>query len=157
MSTFIDAPLRLLHKLADKKHSGGCAITTDVVLCHRSPRDHDCCRVLDLHFLQEGVPILGQLDVTSSTDKHLDGALGAEVSLEHVLEALGGVNVHVQRRRVVEHLRVGVQRAERHGCGARITSPARSCSGSPGGISPETAAERWGARKREVREAEREQ
>lgn len=46
---------------------------------------------------------------------HLDGALGAKVGLEHVLEALGGVDVHVQRRRLVEHLRVRVQHAERHG------------------------------------------
>lgn len=47
---------------------------------------------------------------------HLDGALGAEVGLEHVLEALGGVDVHVQRRRLVEHLGVRIEHAERHGC-----------------------------------------
>jgi hypothetical protein len=47
---------------------------------------------------------------------HLDGALGPEVGLEHVLKALGCVDVHLHRRRFVEHLRVRVQHAERHGC-----------------------------------------
>ena len=47
---------------------------------------------------------------------HLDGSLGAEVGLVHVLETLGGVDGHVQRLRLVEHLGVRVQHAERHGC-----------------------------------------
>ena len=45
---------------------------------------------------------------------HLDGSLGAEVGLEHILEAFGGVDVHVQGRGLVEDLGVGVQHSNRH-------------------------------------------
>ncbi|RWW13008.1 hypothetical protein BHE74_00017942 [Ensete ventricosum] len=94
------------------------------------------------HLLQEGVAIFRQLDIPSSPDEptlteinaqspnkrsddnererererrlHLDGALGAEIGPEDVLETLGGVNVHVERRRLVQHLGVRIQHTERH-------------------------------------------
>lgn len=45
---------------------------------------------------------------------HFDGALGAEVGFEDVLQTLGGVDVHVQSRRFVQHLRIRVQHSQRH-------------------------------------------
>ena len=91
----------------------------------KSPRSkHHWASKIQYHFLQQRVPILSKLDIPSSTNKpdkreikyetmkrskqkrrqkmgkrlHLDGSLGAEVGLEHILEAFGGVDVHVQRR-----------------------------------------------------------
>ena len=40
---------------------------------------------------------------------HFDGAFGAEVGLEDILQAFGGVDVHVKCCRFVQHLRVWIQ------------------------------------------------
>lgn len=50
----------------------------------------------------------------SETGSHLDGAFGAEVGLEDVLQALRGVDVHVERRGLVEDLRIRIQHPQRH-------------------------------------------
>ena len=47
-------------------------------------------------------------------ERHLDGAFGAEVGLEDILQALGGVDVHMECCRFVQHLRVWIQHSNRH-------------------------------------------
>ena len=42
-------------------------------------------------------------------ERHFDGAFGAEVGLEDILQAFGGVDVHVKCCRFVQHLRVWIQ------------------------------------------------
>lgn len=45
---------------------------------------------------------------------HFDGALGTEVGLENILQTLGGIDVHVQSRRFVEHFGIRVQHSQGH-------------------------------------------
>ena len=45
--------------------------------------------------------------------KHLDGALGAKVGLHHLVQPLGGVDVHEQGRVAAHHLRIRVERLDR--------------------------------------------
>ena len=44
--------------------------------------------------MEKDVAILGELEVTSSTNEHLDGAFRSEIGLEHILQAFGRVDVH---------------------------------------------------------------
>lgn len=45
---------------------------------------------------------------------HLDGALGAEVGFEDVLQALGRVDVHVQSSGFVQNFCIWIQYSQRH-------------------------------------------
>lgn len=45
---------------------------------------------------------------------HLDGSLGAEVGFEDVLQALGGIDVHVQSCRFVQNFCIRIQYSQRH-------------------------------------------
>ena len=47
-------------------------------------------------------------------ERHFDGAFGAEVGLEDILQALGGVDVHMECCRFIQHLRVWIQHSNRH-------------------------------------------
>lgn len=55
-----------------------------------------------------------KIEKLEASGLHFDGALGAEVGFEDVLQTLGGVDVHVQSRRFVQHLRIRVQHSQRH-------------------------------------------
>ena len=65
-------------------------------------------RVLDLHLVEEHAAVLGDLDLAGATHKHLEGATGAEVGLEHALKSTGGGHVHHQALAAGHDLRVGV-------------------------------------------------
>ena len=65
-------------------------------LCGGCPGDHGCGRVLDLHFVEEDVAVLGDLDVAAARHQHLHGALWAQVSLQHLLQSLGRIDVEGQ-------------------------------------------------------------
>ena len=59
----------LAHELSDEKHIGCGAITHDVILGSGSSADHGSGRVLDLHLVEQNTTILGQLDLTGTTDE----------------------------------------------------------------------------------------
>ena len=119
-----EVALRLLHQLAHDEHRRGGAIAGDVVLRGRDARDHARGRVLDLHLVEEGVAVLGQLDVARARDEHLQRALRPEVGLEHVLQAARRVNVHHVRDALLEDLgiRVDLLRAGGHGSASERAS-----------------------------------
>ena len=74
--------------------------------------------MLDLHLVEEDVAVLGDLDVAGAGDEHLHGAAGAQVGLEHVLDALGRADVDGQGLGGAGHLGLGVQHRDRgHGGG----------------------------------------
>mmetsp|Transcript_45383 Transcript_45383/g.150482 ORF Transcript_45383/g.150482 Transcript_45383/m.150482 type:complete len:216 (+) Transcript_45383:2210-2857(+) len=104
-----EVALCLLHHLADDEDGGGGAVAGDVVLRGGDARNHARGRVLDLHLVQQRVPVLGELDVARAADKHLERALGTEVALEHVLQAAGRVDVHQRRLARLEHIGVRVE------------------------------------------------
>lgn len=43
---------------------------------------------------------------------HLDGAFGAEVGLENILQALGGIDIHVKCCRFVQHFCIWIQHSQ---------------------------------------------
>jgi len=47
-------------------------------------------------------------------ERHFDGSFWTEVGFEDILQTLGGIDVHVQCRRFVQHFGVRVQRSQRH-------------------------------------------
>ena len=49
-----------------------------------------------------------------TNNSHFDGAFGAEIGFENVLQALGGIDVHVKSGRFVEHFSVRIQHSKRH-------------------------------------------
>ena len=82
------------------------------------PGNHARGGVLDLHLVQEDVAVLGQLDLAGAADQHLEGAAGAEVGLEDVLEAAGGGHVDRPGLVLADDLGVGGEllQSGRHGC-----------------------------------------
>lgn len=96
VNSFAEVALSLTHELTDEEHVGGGTVTDDVVLGGGSTADHGSSRVLDLHLVEENSSVLGQLNLSSASDEHLNGALGTEVGLEDLLEALGGVDVNAE-------------------------------------------------------------
>lgn len=44
--------------------------------------DEGSSGVLDLHFIEEGLAVLGELDVTRARNKHLQGTLGADCAAD---------------------------------------------------------------------------
>ena len=81
------------------------------------PGDHARGGVLDLHLVEEDVAVLGQLDLAGAADEHLEGAAGAEVGLEDVLQAAGGGHVDRPGLVLADDLGVGGEllQAGRHG------------------------------------------
>ena len=80
--------------------------------------------MLDLHLVEEDVAVLGQLDLAGAADQHLEGAAGAEVGLEDVLEAAGGGHIDRPGLVLADDLSVGGEllQSGRHGCwGAGVT------------------------------------
>ncbi len=59
----------LAHELSDEKHIGCGAVTDDVILGSGSSANHGSGRVLDLHLMEQNTTILGQLDLTGTTDE----------------------------------------------------------------------------------------
>ena len=110
----------------------GCVYCTKKLLKIQGLRDRarERERERSHHFFQKSVAIFSKLDITGSSNKpatkserirererkrkrcvyiHFDGAFGAEVGLEDILQAFGGGDVHVKCCRFVQHLRVWIQ------------------------------------------------
>lgn len=64
MKTLGDVTIGLLEQLTDKKNNGGGAVAANVVLGGGGSRNHDGGGVLNLHFAEEDVSVLGQLDLS---------------------------------------------------------------------------------------------
>ena len=86
--------LGLFEEIATENDRAGGAVPNLVVHGRGGARNHHGRGVLDLHFVQEYTTILSNLNLTSTTDKHLQGAAGTEIGLEHALQASGGRHVH---------------------------------------------------------------
>merc|ERR1719310_2452869 len=109
MKTLGDVEVRLLEELPDEQHSGGGSVPGGVVLSGGGAGDEAGSGVLDLHLVQQHVPVLGDLDVSRATNQHLHRALGAQVGLQHVLDTLSAADVHGQGLRGSRHLSLGIQ------------------------------------------------
>jgi hypothetical protein len=65
----LDESLGLLHELADEQYIGSGTIADDVILGSGGPGDHSSSGVLDLHFVEQHVSVLGEFDLTGTSDK----------------------------------------------------------------------------------------
>lgn len=70
MKAFVEVMFCLSQKFAGEQDGGGGAVTGDVVLSSCGSSNHNSCGVLDLHFVQENVAVLGDLDLAGATHKH---------------------------------------------------------------------------------------
>ena len=115
------------------------ALPCNVILRNCSPGNHDCCGVLDLHFSQKDVAVLGELDVCNSDDatnvsddasgaaatslcygvirlhtssatyKHLDSPFWPEVGLHDIVQSLRSIYVHEESCPPPHDLSLGVE------------------------------------------------
>merc|ERR1719233_1743215 len=108
VKTLGDLEVCLLQVLPYQQDSGGCSISSDVILSSGSPGNKTGCWMLDLHLMEQHITILGDLDITSSSNQHLHGSLGSQVGLENILDTLGTTNIHSQSLRGSSHLSFGV-------------------------------------------------
>ena len=56
--------------------------------------------MLDLHLMKEDIAILGELDVASTSNKHLHSAFGAKVRLQNILglhKVIARMNIYYVR------------------------------------------------------------
>jgi len=113
MDALTEVALSLAHELSNEEHIGRGAIADDIILGSGSAADHGSSRVLNLHLVEEDATVLGQLDLTGTTDEHLKGALGTEVGLKHFLEALGGVDVDAEGGGLAHNIGLSVNELER--------------------------------------------
>ena len=96
MNSISDISFSLPHELSNEKNIGGGSISDNIILSCGSSADHGSGWMLDLHLVEKHGSILGELDLTSSSNKHLDGSLWSKVALEHLLEPFGGVDVDTE-------------------------------------------------------------
>ena len=113
VDTVTNVALSLSHELTNEKDVGSGTITNHVVLSSGRTTNHCGSRVLNLHFVEKYSAILGQFNLTGTTDKHLDGTLGTEVGLQNLLETLGGVDVDAKSLGFTDDIRVGIHKLER--------------------------------------------
>ena len=78
------------------------------------------------HLAQKDLSVLGELDISSTADQHLDGSLGAEVGADNLHEADGTIDVQLQSLATTGDLRVGVN--ERDGRSSRPNQEAMPVS-----------------------------
>lgn len=69
--------------------------------------------MLDLHLVEENLTILGKLNLTGSTDEHLDSSLRSEVGLKDLLKTLGGLDVDLECLGTLDHISFFVDVVER--------------------------------------------
>ena len=113
MNSITDVSLSLSHKLSDEKNICGGTITNHIILSGSRSTDHGSSGMLDLHLMEQDGSVLGELDLTSTTDKHLDGTLRSEVSLEDFLETLSGIDVDTKSLSLTNDIRVRVNELKR--------------------------------------------
>lgn len=108
VNTVSDVPFSLSHTLTDEKDTGCGSITDNVILSSGGTSNHGGGRMLDLHLMEENGTVFGQLDLTSTTNKHLNGSLWSKVGFEHLLETFGGVDVNAQSLSLTDNIRIGI-------------------------------------------------
>jgi len=64
--------------------------------------------MLNLHLVEENCTILGKLDLTSSTDEHLNGTLWSKVGFEDFLETFCGVDVDTKSLGLSDNISIGI-------------------------------------------------
>lgn len=69
MQTFGQIDVGLFQQLTDQQNGRGGSIASHVILGSAGSGDQRSSRMLDLHFVQENVAVLGDLDVTGSRDQ----------------------------------------------------------------------------------------
>lgn len=62
------------------------------------------------HLAQKDLAVLGQLDVSSATDQHLDGSLGTEVGSDNFHQTDSAIDVELKSLTTTGDLRVGVNK-----------------------------------------------
>jgi hypothetical protein len=112
MDTVSDVSLSLSHELSDEEDTGGSSISNHIILSSGASTNHGGSRMLDLHLMEEDSTILGELNLTSSTDEHLDGSLWTEVGLEDLLETFSGVDVNTESLSLSDNISVGIYHLE---------------------------------------------
>lgn len=68
--------------------------------------------MLDLHLVEEDSAILCELNLTGSTDEHLDGTLWTKVGLKDLLETFSGVDVNTESLCLSDNISVGIYHLE---------------------------------------------
>lgn len=96
VNSFSKESLSLSHDFSSEENVGGGTISSDIILSGSGTTNHRGSGVLDLHLVEEDSSILGQFNLSSTTDEHLNGSLRSEVGLENLLESLGGVDVDTE-------------------------------------------------------------
>ena len=109
MQTLAEVALGLFHELPREEHVRGGPVARDVVLRGGCARDDGGRRVLNLHFVQEDLPVLREFDLSGATNQHLHGAPWAKVGLEDVLKAAGRRDAHRQCMLLAQHIGLGVE------------------------------------------------
>lgn len=111
--SFTEVALGLAHKLTNEEHVGGGTVTDNIILSSGSTADHGSSRVLDLHLVEQNSAVLGQLNLASASDEHLNGTLGTKVGLEDLLEALSGVDVNAEGSCLTDNISLCVDELKR--------------------------------------------
>jgi len=108
MDTVSDVSLGLSHDFTDEKNVGGGSISDHIILSGGCSTNHGGSGVLNLHLVEENCTILGKLDLTSSTDEHLNGTLWSKVGFEDFLETFCGVDVDTKSLGLSDNISIGI-------------------------------------------------
>lgn len=108
MDSITDVSLSLSHEFSDEKNTGGGSITDHIVLSGSASTNHGGSWVLDLHFMEEDGAILGQLNLTCTTDEHLNGTLWTQVGLEDLLKSFSSVDVNAKSLCLSDNISIGI-------------------------------------------------
>ena len=96
VDTVGDVSLSLSHDFTDEEDVGCGTISYDIILSGGSSTNHCGSRMLNLHFSEQDSSIFGKFDLSSTSDKHLDGSLWSKICLENLLQAFCGIDVDAQ-------------------------------------------------------------
>jgi len=64
--------------------------------------------MLDLHLVEEDCSILGELNLPSATNKHLDGTFWAKIGLEDFLKSFGSIDINSKGLRLSDNISIRV-------------------------------------------------
>ena len=73
VDSFRDVTICLLQKFSDQQDNRSSSISNLIILGNSSPSDHSSGGILDLHFREEDLAVLGHFNLTRAIDKHLKG------------------------------------------------------------------------------------
>ena len=108
MDTISDVSLGLSHDFTDPKNVCGGSISDHIVLSSGCSTNHGGSGMLNLHLVEENGTILGKLDLSSTTDEHLNGTLWSEVGFKDFLETFCGVDVDTKSLGLSDNISIGI-------------------------------------------------